>query len=764
MAKFFKENCINNKGLSLVELMAAIAVASLVVIGCGAFMVAASKYFSRESAETTMQEEAQIVKNLLNNLVVDTQLAIGSVTNWDANASEGDPVPPQPTLMVFGKEKIYFIGFNTVDPDNPDNPDYKDKKLYYMDADANHVVKRISLEGGGSRLDIDKTHVGEKVEGGADVHKWEMKDWQPLADHVKDFKITLDRIDGNARIFTCTMDFELRNRTYKTSHTITLRNNIFEYNGDLEPVYSGENALDPTVSSVSITPSNIALPLGGEYKFESAVNGLNYPPQTVTWTVEGDDTATLSPETTIDEYGNLHISETEKCESLKILATSTFNPSVPPGMAIVRIGSLDSLTLQPTDKAVADDEGKYNLGQTVPFEAILHGKYVQDRSISINWSVTELVFPAIGKEGDESYVAEKTFNAFDEKELVEIGKYIRLTANREECNLYISPQVRPGARITLQAMADMGKKTQTDTYTITVSSKKAGDLQVTADPQYVSAGTYDLKRNGYIRVRGTVIGFDNETIEWSVSNDYGGRITFPKTSISGQEIEIRANNALDYNQEYTFTLTAKAVASDNIAEKTVSKSVSVKKVSIFFKGYDENIPAIVVVGQPTRVPVIVEGLEAGGHNATYKVLKYVRNMVSPYYANGNLVIAVTPPSGTRKLPDYQESTIQATLKNVGTVTGSLNIRVYNSNIIIEGYNYCYVPVPGDKSGRFPAADSNYPVNGGTATVNDIEYTYYVDGTGDSKVWGILVDTPNGNTTLRYKYNAGKFELVEKIKK
>lgn len=749
LLKFFKNNFIeDNRGLSLVELLAAITVASLVVIGCGAFMVSASKYFSRESAETTMQEEAQLVKNLLNNVVVDTQLAIGRVTNWDADADDGTMVEPQPTLIVFGKEKIFFLGYDAVDT----------QKMYYMEKDAQTVVNRVILEDGGTKLDIDRGEVGP------------MNTWQPLADHLEDFTITLDRISENARIFNCTMDFRLRNRTYKTSHTITLRNNILEYNDDATEIYSGDNTLEPMVKGVYVTPSNIALPIGGEYEFKSTVTGLNYPPQTVTWTLEGDGSVPLSPDTTIDEYGKLHISEMESSQSLRITATSTFDPNWA-GIAFVPIGSLNSLTLLPTSKAVPDEEGKYNLGQTVPFQAILQGKYVEDKSITINWSVTKLVFPAIGTEGNEEYQEEQIFESFDDPDKgevdgkAEIAKYIRLTANGAECSMYISPYARPGARITLQAIANMGGKTQTDTYSIEVSSKSAGDLILYTD------GT-ELKRNGMLRVRATVIGFDNEEIEWSVSNTYGGRITLPATSISGQEIEIRANNALDYNQKYTFTLMAKAVASTNIEEKSVSRVVTIKPVSISFKGYTdaekkENNPVIVVVGQPVRVPVVVEGLEAGGQNATYKVLKYVRNMVSPYYANGNLVIAVTPPSGSKKLPDYQETTIQATLKNVGTVTGNLNVHVFNSNIIIEGYNYCYVPVPGDKSGLFPDSEDTknltdnekkLPTNGAELVINGIPYIYYVNESANSKTWGIMVDTPNGKT-LRYKYNAGQFELV-----
>lgn len=732
---FFKENFIeDNKGLSIVELLAAITVASLVVIGCGAFMVAASKYFSRESAETTMQEEAQLVKNLMNNVVVDTQLAIGSVTNWDENAEDGTPVDWQPTLIVFGKEKIFFLGY-----DAPDT-----KKMYYLEKDAKNVVSRVTLEDGSSKLDINRASVGA------------MKTWEPLADHLKDFTITLDRISENARIFNCTMDFELRNRNYKTSHTITLRNNILDYNGDLEQVYSGDNTLEPTVTGVFITPSKVAVPVDVDYKFEASVSGLNYPPQTVTWTVASADGSSLDPGTTIDEYGLLHVSDKETSESLMITATSTKDISYA-GMALVHIGSLNSLTLMPTAKAVADDDGKYNLGQAVPFQAILQGKFVEDESVTLNWSVTKLVFPAIGTQGSAEYQAEQIFQSFDDPNKgdvdgkAEIGKYIRLTANGAECNMYISPQTRPGARITLQAVADMGGKTQTDTYTIEVSSKSAGDLILYTD------GT-ELKRNGMMRIRATVIGFDNEEIEWSVSNDYGGRVTLPAKSISGQEIEIRANNALDYNQKYTFTLTAKAVASTNISEKTQSRVITIKPVSISFK---EN-PVYVVVGQPVRVPVIVDGLEAGGQNATYKVLKYVRNLVSPYYANGNLVIAVTPPSGSKKLPDYQGSTIQATLKNVGTVTGSLDIHVFNSNIIIEGYNYCYVPVPGDKSGLFPASadNENLPTQGAERTINGIKYIYYVNDSANPKTWGIMVDTPAGKT-LRYQYNTGEFVLVNR---
>lgn len=68
MRKLLKKN---NKGMSLVELICAIAILGLTTTALGGAMVVSARQYQRDSAEFEVQQEAQTATNLIGNLVVD---------------------------------------------------------------------------------------------------------------------------------------------------------------------------------------------------------------------------------------------------------------------------------------------------------------------------------------------------------------------------------------------------------------------------------------------------------------------------------------------------------------------------------------------------------------------------------------------------------------------------------------------------------------------------------------------------------------------
>lgn len=61
----------NNKGMSLVELICAVAILGLTTTALGGAMVMSAQHYYRDSAEFEVQQEAQTATNLIGNLVVD---------------------------------------------------------------------------------------------------------------------------------------------------------------------------------------------------------------------------------------------------------------------------------------------------------------------------------------------------------------------------------------------------------------------------------------------------------------------------------------------------------------------------------------------------------------------------------------------------------------------------------------------------------------------------------------------------------------------
>ncbi len=77
----------------------------------------------------------------------------------------------------------------------------------------------------------------------------------------------------------------------------------------------------PTVDSVTVTPATASVQKGGTKAFSAAVNGTNYPAQTVTWSVYGNN----SGGTSINSSGVLTVAANETAATLTITSTSTVN-------------------------------------------------------------------------------------------------------------------------------------------------------------------------------------------------------------------------------------------------------------------------------------------------------------------------------------------------------------------------------------------------------------------------------------------------------
>ena len=57
---------LNNKGLSMVELLLSIMMLTIVSSSLFAFMIMSGRMFNRSNAEVDMQSEAQVMKNYMN--------------------------------------------------------------------------------------------------------------------------------------------------------------------------------------------------------------------------------------------------------------------------------------------------------------------------------------------------------------------------------------------------------------------------------------------------------------------------------------------------------------------------------------------------------------------------------------------------------------------------------------------------------------------------------------------------------------------------
>lgn len=162
MKMFVRKRRKDNRGLSLIEMVCAIAIFSVVTAAVGSVMVVSANNYNRGNVETDLQQEAQLTTNLLSNLIIDAS----SITPNDA----GD------TLTIVKDGVTYIVQRGTGEDAN---------KLFYTEQSA----------------------------GGTDSNI--------LADYVTNFQVKREAGSKNVEVI---LGFEKNGNTFETSYNVTPRN------------------------------------------------------------------------------------------------------------------------------------------------------------------------------------------------------------------------------------------------------------------------------------------------------------------------------------------------------------------------------------------------------------------------------------------------------------------------------------------------------------------------------------------------------------
>ncbi len=93
----------NNKGLSLVELICAVAILSVALAAIGSAMVVSAQSYNRGTQELDVQQEAQTTTNLIGNLLVDAVEA-----TFDDTTD-----PDNPVLTIQGEGVTYTVTYDS---------------------------------------------------------------------------------------------------------------------------------------------------------------------------------------------------------------------------------------------------------------------------------------------------------------------------------------------------------------------------------------------------------------------------------------------------------------------------------------------------------------------------------------------------------------------------------------------------------------------------------------------------------------------------
>lgn len=340
----------DNRGLSLIEIMVAVAVMAIAGIAIAGFMVTGARSYTTTSSEINLQYEAQIAMNQIGDFLID---ATEGVT-YEADGAvlvKDDPAVDyaQKNLYIYSSRKdaagaiTYYADVITWKK--------ADQKLYY------------------SKYDVTKSGDTYTL-GSATVAD------QLMTDYVAGFSPDLSFVTSENR-FHILLNFEKGTKTYSSSSNVTLRNTLAVNRKAPGGSVSGPT-VPVTVTGVDIVQGDIILAPGGAAQFTAIVRGTGSPSQAVTWSV---DTTMTDAGTGIDASGKLTVAAGETHPQFQVTARSVADSSQSDTVTVF-VKKVEGIV-------ISGGPDKIYKGSTFTLTATVTGKNIGTNDQDVRWRILE---------------------------------------------------------------------------------------------------------------------------------------------------------------------------------------------------------------------------------------------------------------------------------------------------------------------------------------------------------------------------------------
>lgn len=375
---------LNNKGLSLVELIIVIGIMSIVAIAIAAFMSSGSQSYAKSSSEVDLQYEAQLATNQMQDLIIDA-------TEYLAYEVDGTAMTPTSVdSFDSGDEKI--ITAVTYDKSKESTPGTFEPTAYV----ANIITwKKADNKLYYEQKSVTKTTYDDKeptyAYGGNNIPETLMSEYITGLTFDVSMMDTKNVVDVGVR-------YERGSRKYETNHNITLRNKLlYKLVGSAGAPGGGVPTFTGTVKSVSISPKSIVSGSGTTHTFRAIVRGTGSISQMVTYNLaDPRNAADLSTYVSLDtNTGKLTINSlastlTDVPDALKKFyvtvacvdnpATTTVDESTITDVAVVSVREVTGISLTGPDEA--------KQGEEITLQAAITGLNVSDSTAqAVRWSI-----------------------------------------------------------------------------------------------------------------------------------------------------------------------------------------------------------------------------------------------------------------------------------------------------------------------------------------------------------------------------------------
>ena len=350
-----------NKGFSLIELIVVIAIFSVVGVVVGGFLLTASRSYAVSANELDLQEEAQLVANQVQEMILDTSYGIAyqfvglddegnnliKYMENDAAALPAGSTISRKDLYIYGKDHYYHIFW-----------DKEAAQILLEEYEKNAEDKYVLVEG------MPTTGV-------------------LFGEYISDFKVDLSKVASDRMVsFNITFKKKGSDRDYMVARTVSLRNNVMT-NKSAEDIYeaAGEE-FQPAADQMDISPDEYSMWPEEALHYTVLLRCTNggVPSQQVNWTLNPLSGEELDSETKINASNILKIGKDEKNSQIQVVATvagydySTNEAKTLSETCLVNVRQITGLSIVSNDF----DKLQVSRGGTYEIKVRMDGNYLPD--------------------------------------------------------------------------------------------------------------------------------------------------------------------------------------------------------------------------------------------------------------------------------------------------------------------------------------------------------------------------------------------------
>lgn len=720
------DNCIEkrNSGFSLVELIVVIAILAVIGGAISAFVITSTNSYKHVSDEVDLQEEAQIVMNQLETLLMNAEVGVnymyfgqtvtenpedavdveGSLFS-DSEISDGSIAVSQKTLYIYNSAERYVITW-----------DEEKQTLNYRKENRNYD-------------EVNGKYLTTFDEAGADDAL--------LAEYIDGFFVSLTASEKGISV-NVELHFVKEKYTYQTNQNIALRNSIL-LNEDAGIIYAvdGDATVTATYSGLVVRLGEQSFSAGSTNAYSVFLTGGADVSLPLSVTVSGSGfpsqeyTATLSDGTAdIDstaagsrvEGKSIVISGSETADSLSLTVASKVSPSLK-CVVTIDVKKISGVAI--------------SLGNGLTADSLRSGA-----QFSLGTTSASQIYATVSGSSNLSEDDKKCTWAAGENCTIS-GNTLRISSDTSAVGQEFS--------FTVYCASD---STVFYKYTGTIQPRNT-TLALSGDSTVNRGGTVQFLAQS---TDGTEI-YDSDDIEWSVSVDNGGNGVF--ISDSGL---LTVSGELDYNKAYTVTVTA-ALSYAPTVKKSLTVSVPAVGVEYAYSAngvYSDGftVPMInVAYGNSYEVYYRLTGIEDGELSFRWNAYSAAGDDQTDSFSQtvtvGASVVTLKKVNAWASWGVYDYSGVYTMIGTPivdGTaLTGSaLNVNnntwAYNIAINSSSKNY-FIPIS---------------ETGGSVQLNDSAYYYVVEKVSGSYSYYRLTLTHNGITEYYYAQNSSSTEWISGV--